>query len=54
MDAIRVKKLDEAAMVPESANETDAGYDLVAIDDGEFKKDEHSNILYVNTEQDWP
>mgnify|MGYP001269436654 CR=1 FL=1 len=47
MDAIRVKKLDEAAVVPESANETDAGYDLVAIDDGEFKKDEHSNTLYI-------
>jgi len=47
MYKIKVKKLDEAAIVPESANETDAGYDLIAIDDGTFKEDEQGNILYI-------
>ena len=32
---IKVKKLHEDAVLPKSANETDAGFDLVAIDDGE-------------------
>ena len=32
---IKVKKLHEDAVLPKSANDTDAGFDLVAIDDGE-------------------
>jgi len=47
MSVIRVKKLDAMAAVPEAANKTDAGYDLVAIDHGTFKEDEDGNILYV-------
>lgn len=31
---IKVKKLHEDAVLPKNANETDAGYDIVAIDDG--------------------
>lgn len=31
-----VKKLNPEAVIPSSAHETDAGYDLVAIDDGKW------------------
>lgn len=34
---IKVKKLHPDAVLPASATPTDAGYDLVAIDDGEIK-----------------
>jgi len=34
---IKVKKLHPDAKLPASAIPTDAGYDLVAIDDGEIK-----------------
>ena len=36
---IKVKKLDPEAVLPKSANPADAGYDLVALDDGVVAKD---------------
>lgn len=44
---IKVKKLHEDAVIPIRANETDAGWDIVAIDEGNIKRDEDSNVLYV-------
>ena len=35
---IKVKKLHPDAVLPASANQSDAGFDLVAIDDGEIKE----------------
>lgn len=34
---VKVKKLNPDAVLPSSSNETDAGFDLVATDDGEIK-----------------
>jgi dUTP pyrophosphatase len=36
---IQVKKLSEDAVIPAKANATDAGYDIVAIDDGVVSKE---------------
>jgi dUTP pyrophosphatase len=36
---LKVKKLDPTAVLPARANETDAGYDIVAIDDGTWAAD---------------
>lgn len=47
MTKIFVKKLHEDAVMPIRANDTDAGYDLVAIDDGTTKRDEFGNVLYI-------
>jgi dUTP pyrophosphatase len=33
--AVQVKKLDPEAILPKQAQESDAGYDLIALDDGE-------------------
>jgi len=44
---IQVKKLDKEAVIPIRANGTDAGWDIVAIDDGTVKKDEFGNVLYI-------
>lgn len=44
---IRVKKLHEDAVIPKRANGTDAGWDIVAIDNGTTKKDEFGNVLYI-------
>ena len=43
----KVKKLHEDAQLPSQATDTDAGFDLIAIDDGEFKRDEDNNLLYI-------
>jgi len=47
MNVIRVKKLENEAVLPSAANDTDAGYDLVAIDEGTFKWDDNHSILYI-------
>ena len=49
---IRVKKLHEDAVLPARSTDTDAGYDLVAIDDGEvfYRGDAKSgphNVLFI-------
>jgi dUTP pyrophosphatase len=44
---IKVKKLHEDAVLPAKANSTDAGFDLVAIDDGEPAYDNSNNCLYI-------
>ena len=45
---IKVKKLHEDAVLPARANSTDAGFDLVAIGDGEFVYDDTGvNCLYI-------
>jgi len=44
---IKVKKLHENAVLPAAANLTDAGADLVAIDDGVAKSDGRGGVLYV-------
>lgn len=44
---IKVKKLHEDAVLPQKANSTDAGYDLVAIDDGEVVLDDYGTCLYI-------
>ncbi len=43
---IKVKKLHPDAVLPKCANETDAGYDLVTIDEGEFVND-GCDIAYI-------
>lgn len=43
---IKVKKLDENAVLPQKANDKDAGYDLVAISDPEIKYN-GDEILYI-------
>jgi len=43
---IKVKKLHQDAVLPQKANEKDAGYDLVAISDPEIKYD-NDNVLYI-------
>jgi len=43
---IKVKKLHPDAVLPKCANETDAGYDLVAIDEGEIVS-EGLDIMYI-------
>jgi dUTP pyrophosphatase len=45
--AIYVIKLHPDAQLPVNAHRGDAGYDLVAIDDGETVKDKDGNILYI-------
>lgn len=44
---IQVKRLHEDAVIPVRANGTDAGWDIVAIDDGIIKRDGDCNILYI-------
>lgn len=44
---VRVVKLHEDAVMPIRATGTDAGWDIVAIDDGTVKKDEFGNTLYI-------
>ena len=44
---IKVKKLHKDAVLPCQATQTDAGYDLVAIDNGEIVQDEHGKVLYA-------
>jgi dUTP pyrophosphatase len=42
---LKIKKLHPEAVIPSSAFLTDAGYDCVAINDGDPKYDEHSGVL---------
>jgi len=44
---VKVKKLHDDAVLPKSAQITDAGADLVAIDDGRVQEDGHGNVLFV-------
>ncbi len=44
---IKVKKLNENAVLPKAANLTDAGADLVAIDDGRVEGDGRGGVLFV-------
>lgn len=48
---VKVKKLHNDAVIPMRAKDTDAGYDLVAIDDGEIvysgDKNIDNHILYI-------
>jgi len=44
---IKVTKLHPDAQLPVNAHDGDAGYDLVAIDDGEIVCDKDKNILYI-------
>lgn len=44
---IFVKKLDKDAVIPKKANDTDAGFDIVAIDDGTPVFDENGILLYI-------
>lgn len=34
--SIKIKKIHDDAVIPKNANKSDAGYDLIAINDGEF------------------
>ena len=43
---IKVKQLHQDAVLPQKANDKDAGYDLVAISDPEIKYD-NDNVLYI-------
>lgn len=47
VEEIKVTKLHEDAVLPLNAHDGDAGYDLVAIDDGEIVKDKNENIFYI-------
>lgn len=53
MIEIKVKKLHEDAVLPKSATSLDAGFDLVAIDDGEFisahDSSKHEGFLQYRT-----
>lgn len=44
MNELKIKKLDELAMVPTKANETDAGYDLYSIEDINITPSERSLV----------
>ena len=43
---IKVKKLNKNAVLPQKANDQDAGYDLIAISKPEIKYD-NDNVLYI-------
>lgn len=47
---VKIKKLDERATIPSQAHETDAGYDLVALDDAKvvFEEDIQHALKYLN------
>jgi dUTP pyrophosphatase len=50
---IKFKKTHPDAVIPSQANDTDAGYDLVAVTEGkDFYKDENGNMVYLYTEYD--
>lgn len=45
---VKIKKVHVDAIIPKQGHETDAGYDLVAIDDGKpYTSDKTSELLFV-------
>ena len=44
---IKVKKLVPEAVLPQRAKEGDVGYDLVAIEDGQWKTDDSGVLVYI-------